>query len=198
MQLAEAGYDVTEMAMDNNSSRFAKDENLFVRFFTHPKQDQDKSAAAGRPIFVDTVYITIMVPGDKTSIISRPASQRDKDRFAKHFANFESKAGDVLEGTPLEAWPGISRSQVEEMKYFNVRTVEQLANMSDTNAQKFMGMSIMRTRALAFLEAAEGNAANETLAAELEKRDNEILGLKQAVEELGAKIHAAETATAEE
>lgn len=184
-QLAEAGFDMTEDAI-GNAGRFAKDQNLYVRFYSHPKQDPVKSAAEGRPIFHDTEYVSIMVPGDKTSIIERPATDRDKERFVKHYQAFKSDTDEVLDGTPLAAWPGLTRSQVEELRYFNIRTVEQLASVSDTHAQKFMGINLLRRKAEAYIEAAKGNAPAEKLAAELEMRDNEITALKQAVEELQA------------
>ncbi len=187
VQLAEAGFDTTDMALGEHN-RYIGDDKLYVRFHTHPKQSKSKTAEAGRPIFVDTEYVTIMVPGDKTSIVSRPAYDRDKQRFAKQYAAFKNNQDDVLVGTPLEQWPGIKRSQVEEMKYFNIRTVEQLADLSDTHSQQFMGVNELKKRAQAFLAAAEDNAANEKLAAELAIRDDEITALKQAVEELKGLI----------
>ena len=184
-KLQEAGCDMTEQAI-GNAGRFAKDDSLYVRFYSHPKQDPVKSAEEGRPIFNDTEYVSIMVPGDKTSIIERPARDMDRQRFAKHYAAFKNDAEEVLEGTPLAAWPGLTRSQVEELRYFNIRTVEQLATVSDSHAQKFMGINTLRNKAQAYIEAAAGNAATDKMALELESRDNEITALKQAVEELQA------------
>ncbi len=196
----EAGFEVTQSAMGDQSNRFQGDEKLFVKFYTHPQMNQKKSTSAGRPIYEDTAYVTIMVPGDKTSIVTRPARQQDKDRFAKQFSAFTNNEGEHVEGTPLEAWPGITRSQVEEMRFFNIRTVEQLATLSDAHTGKFMGMNTMKTRAQAFLDAAKGNAANEKMVAELESRDNEILSLKQGMAELSktvAKMNAAPAAEEE-
>lgn len=188
-QLEEAGFNMTEDAI-GNIGRYAKDQNLYVRFFNHPKRDAEASVEAGRPIFHDTEYVSIMVPGDKTSIVERPADVRDRERFPKHYAAFKNNDEEILDGTPLEAWPGLARSEVEELRYFNIRTVEQLANVSDVHAQKFLGINTLRRRAEAFLEASAGNAATEKLAAELEIRDNQIAALTQAVEELKATISA--------
>ena len=191
-QLQEAGFDITASALGDQSNRYLGDEKLFVKFLIQPKQNGKKSAKAGRPIFEDTEYVTIMVPGDKSSIVIRPCDQRDKDRFPKQYQAFKNNEGDVLEGTPLEAWPGLSRSQVEELKYFNIRTVEQLATLNDSQSQKFMGISVLKKRAADFLDAAEGNAVTERLNLELEERDNEIIGLKQGMAELIGKIDAIE------
>jgi len=74
--------------------------------------------------------------------------------------------------------------QVAELKATGITTVEQLAELSDTNAQKFMGSFQLRQKAQAFLEAAAGDAANSKLAAELEKRDVEIAALKAQMEQI--------------
>lgn len=193
MPLAEAGLDMTQNAMGDLSARFSKDEQLFVKFHTQPLQNKKASAEEGRPIFDDREYISIMVPGDKCSIIDRPASDQDKQRFPKHYAAFASNEETQVQGTPLEQWPQLTRSQVEEMRYFNVRTVEQLAGMADTQTQQFRGMNTLRTKAQQFLEAAKDNAVNVKLNAELEDRDNQISALMQAVEDLKGKVTALET-----
>ncbi len=51
-----------------------------------------------------------------------------------------------------------------------------------------MGISQLKRRAQAFIEASEGNAVGEKLAAELEDRDNEIAALKEGMADLTAKI----------
>ena len=192
MQLAEAGFSMTENAMGDLSARFAKDDHLFVKFHTQPLHNQKKSAEAGRPIYDDREYVSIMVPGDKCSIIDRPASPEDIQRFPKHYERFKTNAADQSTGTPLEHWPSLTRSQVEEMKYFGVHTVEQLAGMADTQTQQFRGMNTLRTKAQQFLDAAADNAVNDRLNAELADRDNQIAALMQAVEDLKTKVTALE------
>src|SRR5690606_9295016 len=130
----EADISLTRMALDINSgvfNRYKEDDKLAVAFFFSPVQDDEATAREGRPIFKDAEFIKILIPGDKTNVVVRQASQSDKDRFAQQYARFKNNQQEVLEGTPLEAWPLVTRSQVEELKYFGVRTVEQLAGMAD-------------------------------------------------------------------
>lgn len=165
--LAEADSGLTAMAMAGQQGRFQGDEYLLVRFFIHPKRDPQRSAAEGREIFVDTPYISIMQPGNKDSIVIRPATKMDKDRFAEHWRKFQARTGDeedVIEGTLLSEWPGCTRAQVEELRYLNVRTVEQLAGMSDSNSQNIMGIQLLKTKAKKYLEAADKSATAEALA----------------------------------
>ncbi len=186
--LQEAEFAMTDNAMSDQSNRFRKDENLFVKFHIKPLQSKGKSVIEGRPIFEDQEYVSIMVPGNKTSIVDRPARQTDRDRFPKHYAAFKANEGDLLEGTPLEQWPQISRSQVEELRYFNVRTVEQVAQMADAQAQQFMGINTLRTAARLFIDAAKENADLSKYVADMEEKDNQIAVLTQAVEALKDKV----------
>ena len=175
MQEAEMG--TTSMAMGGNNGRYQGDDRLLVRFYMHPAKDVAATIEAGRPIFKEVPYIHIMQPGNKESIIHRKATQMDKDRFVEHYRKFTAREDqEVIEGTPLIEWPGITRSQAEELKFYHVVTVEQLANMSDTNAQNFRGMGELKRRAVAFLELSAENAGAEALA-EANLRNEELQAL---------------------
>ena len=200
-----ADYDITEMAMGseqgsqgmnrNNPYRQEGDENLFVRFFMHPRQNPAKSAEEGRPIYEEVPYIEIMQPGNKENIVSRAVRKAEQLRFPKQWDAFQSGEEQALEGTPLEQWPALNRSQVEELRFFNVRTVEQLANMSDAHSQNFAGIQSMKQKALVFLELAKGETSNatsivarmEALEALLEAEKENKLALQARVEELEAE-----------
>ena len=188
MALMEADMGITNMAMDAGSNnRFQGDETLLVKFFSHPKLNQAKSADEGRPIYEEQPYIQIMQPGNKDSIIQRPATDMDKNRFAEHFRKFQARETEEhIEGTLLENWPQITRSQVEELRFFNVRTVEQLVNMSDSNGQGLMGIGLLKQKAQAYLEDSDANAAKQALADQ--KAENEEL--RGLIAELSAKMDA--------
>jgi hypothetical protein len=169
------------------------DENLFVRFYVGSKQDQVASREQGRPIYKEVDYIQIMIPGDRTSAIERPVREEDKHRFARQYAAYKNSgenAGNI--GTPLEQWPLMSKAQVEELRYFHVRTVEQLASMPDNRVQQFAGLQQLKSRAKLFLDAAAGNAPMERLQAEVEKKDAEIAALNDAIGKLTQRIEAQE------
>jgi hypothetical protein len=134
------------------------DENLMVKFFTKQREDKTASLKEGRPIFKDVEYIDIKVPGNRSGGASRPATYRDKQRFPRHYAAYQQRQEMPQEGTPLAEWPIMSRSQVEELSYHNVKTVEQLLSMSDTLASQFLGMNGLKAKAKMWLEDAEETA----------------------------------------
>lgn len=186
--LAEASFEMTGMALDQNQNQFKGDENLRVNFSMYPHFNQDKSDAAGRPIYDDTVYVTIMVPG-QTDIIHRKAWRLDYERFAKQYAAFKNNQDqDAASGTPLSVLPWLQGSQVKELEYFHIRTIEQLANMADNVMSKFMGAQQLKQRAKDFLTAAKEAAPLTAMRAELDQRDSKIDVLERQVAALMKRI----------
>lgn len=167
------------------SNQHTGDETLNVKFELVAMQDEAESAKQGRPIFKDLEFIKIASGGQKLSIIHRPIREEDKRRFPRHYDAFKRGMEAPIVGTPLAEWPGITRGQVEELAHFHVRSVEQLAEMSDANAQNFAGMQALKARARDFLEKAKGNAPLEKMRAELSTRDNQIEALTRQLKEQG-------------
>ncbi len=79
-----------------------------------------------------------------------------------------------LEGTPLEAWPGMTEGRVAQLRLLHVRTVEEYAAVTDATLDKIgMGARSERERARIFVEAKKGSAQIEhALAGEREKVAN--------------------------
>ena len=180
----EADYGMTEQAMQGQNARYAHDDKLFVTFFKHPRKDEKRTLKEGRPMYNDEDYVRIMVPGDKDSIVIRPARDMDKERFAKQFAAYEKGEGEAHSGTPLKAWPMVTRGQVEELKFFGVHTVEALADLADIHVQKFMGVGTLKDQAKAFIQNAKEAAPLVQLNAAIDQKDSEIAALMEAVDDL--------------
>lgn len=167
----------------------AGDERLRVTFHNHPVHDERASAVEGRPIFAEVDFIRIATPGDASSVIFQPVDEVHRRRFGQRYETWKRSGGaEVESGTPLEAWPAISRAQVEELRHFNCRTVEQLAGMPDAHASKFPGIQKLKRQASDYIEAAKGNAPTTQLRAELEARDAEMAALKAQLAEMQAAL----------
>jgi hypothetical protein len=146
-------------AVDESSPRYAMDNRLHVQFYSRPVLMHRLSEENGRPIYQDVDHVRILVPGDKLSIVDRVASPDDMARFAEHWAKYKAGKGEEIIGTRLEAVPWMTRSKVEEYKFFNLHTVEQLANASDSVGQKFPSFHSDKDKAVKFLEATTGDSA---------------------------------------
>lgn len=157
---------------------------LYVRFSKVPKQHAKKSDEQGRPVFEEVDYITIAVPGDKSSEVCRPVTPDDIARFKPAWDRYLAGQGERLDGIPLREWPGVTRAQVEELAYFNVRTVEQLAEVNDGNLKNMGPMLALRQKARDYLERVRSDAPAQRMRQELEQRDSQISKLQAQVEAL--------------
>jgi hypothetical protein len=150
-------YDISVHSTPNKG-----DETLLVKFFIDAVKDEKASLAAGRPIFKDAEWIDIRIPGNRDNIVIRPIRPDDITRFPRHYDAFKKRIGneESVVGTPLAAWgwPGMTRSRIEELKYFNVRTVENVAGMVDGLGQKIMGFQGMKAAAKEYLAATASRA----------------------------------------
>lgn len=182
--LAEADYSMTQRAMEGRSA----DDRLMIKFELFPHPNEMRSLEAGHPVYDDREYITIIVPGDKTSIIHRPVWAQDKNRFSRQYAQFKQGLEQTVVGLPLKLWGGMTLGQAKEFEYFNVKTVEQLAEMADGLGIGVQGFQGLKQRAKDYILATSEQAPMLAIRAEVEKKDNEIATLAQAIKEQGERM----------
>ena len=167
-----------------------ENKSLSVMFFKRPLINPAKTAAEGREIYDDVVWIKKWAAGDALNIIERPIYEQDKMEFPMHWAHFMNTQGtdDMVSGTPLSEWSLIGRSQAEELRALKFHTVEQIAEASDLALQR-MGMSAgmspytFRDKAKAFLSKSSTDA-------EALKRDESLKALEVENERLRAENKA--------
>lgn len=164
--------------IETYSSSQNYDRALHVHFDLHPQIQQEESAKQGRPIYKDVEYVQIMSPGDPKSVVHREVREDDRYRFQDRYRAFKENRQDILDGTPLAAWGLVTKSQIEELAYFKVRTVEQLASLSDLGAQNIGPVLKLREAARDFVERTKGNAPFLQLQAQAEQQQMEIEALK--------------------
>jgi hypothetical protein len=170
------------------------DANLYVEFKLHPVMLPDESEKAGRPIYQEREFVSIIAPGSRDEVY-REVEESDKQRWPKQYGAFKEGRDQAMLGTPLALMPGISLSQVEEFAYFKIKTVEALASLNDNLANRFPTFHELKRKAQAFLVVNEEKgrlaAAKEQLQGELATRDTEIEALKAQLQELAAAVAAA-------
>lgn len=176
-----------------DGKQYVDDDRLLVRFETKAVHNEWKSTQEGRPIFDEVEFISIIVPGSR-DVFTTELNDTYKRRFSKRYAKWrEDTSNTKIEGTPLAELTWMGKTQIAELNYSNVFTVEQLANMSDQTAMKFMGSYQLRDRAKRFLEAAAGEAPMLKMQAELSDRDAQIQVLQQKVADLTAAFEKMQT-----
>lgn len=154
------------------------DNGLIVFFHLNPTHDEEESQKQGRPIYYDREFVEIRIAGDRNTVISEPVNEDHKHRFPAQYAAFKNQSVQVHSGTPLEVWPPLSKSQVLMFKACNVHTVEQLAEVSDSNLHNLgMGARELRDKAKVFLSSATDSSAVLALQDKLEAALKQIEAL---------------------
>jgi hypothetical protein len=165
------------------------DEQLMVKFFLKEREDKAQTVETGSPKFKEVEYVEIRVPGKRDAQACRPATWRDKQRFSRHYEMFQKRVEMPEEGTPLGQWPQVTRSQVEELSFLAIKTVENVANMADVHAQKMHGGLMLKRRAAEWLEESNATAliaekeALQTRIADLEASMKAMMTEKSDIEE---------------
>ena len=124
----------------DNTQLYANDNKLFIKFHTQAVLHPAKSTQAGRAIYDDVDMITIRTPGSQLTSIVAPVKYY-MDRFGDKYRLWKSSQLEAASGTPLENFPFLftKPSMIAELKYRNIFTVEQLAELTDSGKQSIMG-----------------------------------------------------------
>lgn len=166
-----------------------------VEFYLRPKADPVATVKEGRPMVKMVEYIRIS-GGDLRNLPDKPAHDGHRQKYPREYAAFlANKNQDQAAGTLLSASGVVSPERVEELKYFKIYTVEQLADVPD-GAMSQMGLHTRkeRERAKDYMKTAQGYAPVSQLRAELEQREKETQErerLKDArIDELERRLRA--------
>lgn len=110
-----------------------------------------------------------------------------------YYDNWKAGKTAPIDGTPLAAWPGATPQLVKALEPYHMRSVEDLANLTDATLDKVPVPSLraFRIQAKAYVDAqkttavvARDLAAKDTKIAE---QDREIAELKELVQAIAAK-----------
>jgi hypothetical protein len=126
------GRDAALADLENEPGAVQRQTNkgmAIAKFFKGQVKDEAKSAAQGRICYRDVDMIQVIIPGDKHNVVMRKIKPSDKVNYPKQYEAFRKMEEFVPEGTLIDNWPLLSRSQIEDMKYQGIFTVEQLANL---------------------------------------------------------------------
>jgi hypothetical protein len=159
-----------------------------VRFYLEPIKHEGKSAEEGRPVFVDMEMCGIANPGSKDEFIKK-VDDKVRQQFAAHYKHWKATQEELVEGTMLSQVPFLTRSQVEELRHFNILTVEQLAACPDTALHRLgHGARALITQAKSFLASAKDGALAAKQAAEIDKLKTDNAALQQQIHEINARF----------
>jgi hypothetical protein len=161
-----------------------------IRFWQDAYKNDAKSKEAGMPVFDTVPWCEIRVLGESDNVRGpwhkMPPHVHETWRASfDHWQKDNSTEGII--GTLLEAVPWLERGDVETLRHAGIRTLENLAAITDTSIGKIPGGLALRKKAAEMLAAAKDGAPLQRLADELAKRDAEIAALKVQIADVLAE-----------
>ena len=142
---------------------------------------------SGQPVYEEIIYISITIPGLSGAVVTRAARESDKAEYPVEYAKFKQGADQdgQISGTPLAMWAPMPKSTCLELKFFGIRSVEDLANAADGAIANYRGGREWQRTAKAWLESANDSKHVVRMDAELASRDRQISRLEQTVADMG-------------
>lgn len=184
-----------EEQADNAHNVTFGDDRLGVLFYVKTVEDSERTLAEGRKCFKEKEYVKIMVPGDRHNVVDRPVQRTgilptdDIMRFPKQWARFQNQQKqEAHDGMPLTLWPQMPQSLAEELKFINIFTVEQLAELADVYTAKLPQGYKWKQKAAQFVAVLHDQQSLNKLEMELAERDNRIEALEKAIADQAARI----------
>lgn len=160
----------------------------YIEFYPESIRMGYKSEQAGRDVFEDKDFIRIQFPGDKTKEVCRAATEDDQRQFHNQWLQYKSSQEQTPDGMPLSQWPLCGKSDIRNLAQSGVKTVEQLAVLSDTQLQGVgAGYLALREKARAWLEAAKNAEPLAKIMAKVEKLEADNLALSNQLAALSTK-----------
>lgn len=167
------------------------DNMVNATFYMYAPVDHWASAENGIKTFRKEIpFIKIEVPGDKNTVIERPADGNDAKRWPEKWLYFQMNSGMIsgeenIPGWKLDDWDALVADQKRQLKHLRFHTVEQLAGASDAQINSIgMGGLALRERA----KRALAEKMDAGVKAEIEKRDDRIKSLEDKLERLLSAI----------
>lgn len=189
MELASAQIHGTG---NNLRVTYGDDKGLLVEFMDDAVYQEYESTQAGRAIYKQVPFVSIIFPGDKTKRTYRPASGEDKSRFALQWAAFEKGEAAIENGTPITQWNYLSKSQALELKHMGFWTVELLANATDTAISGLIAGNLIRSQAQTFLASTKDDSKFTAMTADYEKLKASDKAKDEIISTLSARLDALE------
>lgn len=167
-------------------------DSLAIQFFTEAKEDRAESEKLGRKVFKDVDMIRIKWVGDRGRELIAPADAQCTaykdgvlvhttyaEKHAVHYEKFKAGQEQII-GIPLEMMEWVTPSKRAELKAVNVRTVEQLAGMSDRDLKKLgVGYRELREEAQGHLARATDEGARAVLEARIKELEARLAAGEQ-------------------
>ena len=181
----------------NESPMFRCPDGSAVKFQEVAVQNKAKSDVSGRPIYWTSLQALIYGPGMKNQVAAAEIHLRDetgkvvrrsKERlqedgtpiyrdevFKEQLKAWKDGRDDALAlGTPLRMYPRLDVAQIASLEAIGIKTLEQLAEVPDSQLHQMINGRSFRDGAKAYLEAAAGGAPMDRMVAKIAELEEKL------------------------
>lgn len=146
-------------SIDQDDLSRNRSRNIVPRFFMHTVKTVEGQ-------FKEVEYLELLIPGDSKSSPVHLVDDRLRALYQPNYKAFKEGREMPTDGIPIEDWLGANDNRVYILKSMHLRTVEAVAEISDTViAQMGIGGRELKNRAAKFLEVQSGSKTADQLAA---------------------------------
>lgn len=180
-----------------NSGDYARSNaKTFAFFLRKSVQDAWASTEAGRPIHVARDFVRIQHAGERDYTEVPVNLDEHPHLYPRQWEAFQREMEQIPDGTPLVVLFPDQPQIPDNLKHFNVRTVEQLAALEGTGLSNIgAGGQGWQQKARQFLEAARTSAPLRQMEAALEQRDETIKQQAEAIKAMAERLEVLEANT---
>ena len=175
---------VNVKGFEGDVAQFGSDKDLVVIFHKGVKMNEIKSKEAGTPIFDQLDFVKVIHPGEPLNVYDQPVREMDKIRFRDQWKRYQDGSTQSVSGTPLAVLFPWQPEIVETLKYMQIHTVQQLANLSDTGKQNLMFGQNLSDKAKHYLQTVEKGREYHDLNNKLTAQETEIGELRRTIQDL--------------
>jgi len=155
-------------------------EHLNARFYDHAQLNVSESKLKGIKVYNDVVMVELTIRGARGESISYAATDKHKAEYPEAWALYSGQQFTGEVGTPLNVLgEGFTLARSKEFESLGIRTVEQLAKVTDGNIMKLRDGMRAKHIATVYLEGQELAKGNVTVA--------QVDALTRRLEELEAQ-----------
>ena len=114
----------------------AVENGCMVTFYTRPKVQDRQSEIDGVVVVTDRLYCRVITPHDNKTRIDRPSNKADPGKYPAAWAAYQKGIEGMANGTQLSAMTWVTPAQQAVLKFLEVTTVEQLAELGPANRKR--------------------------------------------------------------
>lgn len=165
-------------------------DHLVARFYDHPQLNVEESKKAGHKVYDTVTMVELRNRGERGESVSRLVKGPDKDETEYYKAAFPGAwakykgggDGGFVSGTMLKALE-LEVGEIQMLEGMDIRTVEQLAEISDSAAQKIRGGLTMKSKAMKYIEV-QKHTKDGNIVSMLENLQQKVAQLEEENEKL--------------